>query len=116
MGGSRSRDKRDKKYKKRKRSESSDDDSDDDHSDSSSSSAKQERKKRKRRRHRRSDRSRRRSPSRGKRQRGGYGRAKDKREEFRFDSPPKDHELTKGIMAAAASIGGGMIANTSNIY
>lgn len=43
------------------------------------------------------------------------GRSRDRRKGdeggFRFDSPPKDHELTKGAMAAASSIGGGGIAN-----
>ena len=49
------------------------------------------------------------------RERDHRDRGKNRREEFRFDSPPKDHELTKGIMAAAASIGGGTIANAANI-
>ena len=49
-------------------------------------------------------------------QRGGRrNMGNTKREDFRFDSPPKDHELTKGIMAAAASIGGGTIANAHSI-
>ena len=47
--------------------------------------------------------------------RGGHNDHQRKRDEFRFDSPPKDHELTKGIMAAAASMGGGSIANAHNI-
>jgi len=59
------------------------------------------------------DRHRKKSSHRDRRRR--RSRSKGRKEDFRFDSPPKDHELTKGIMAAAASIGGGTIANAHSI-
>ena len=96
-------------------------------SDDSSPDRKRDHKKKRSHRHRSSKRRDKRSRSRDRRDRdrdrerqknstndrrdgGNRGKRRDDGH-FRFDSPPKDHELTKGIMAAAASIGGGTIAN-----
>ena len=94
---------------------------------SSSPSSSEERSRRKKKEHRRSrsrnnrrpDEGSRRNNSRDRRRskdrRGGGGNKNNRRDDFRFDSPPKDHELSSGIMAAAASMGGGILQSIQSM-
>jgi len=61
-----------------------------------------------------SRRGRRRSPSRGRGGRKEMSPERKKRREFRFDSPPKEHEISMSILSSAAGVVGGM-ANAHSI-